>query len=120
MTNIKSMLLGPARPKIKLVGVSNYVDAVRRLTPGAKVSIEPEPTNPYDPNAVVVKFEGDTVGYLPAKFAERVVEGMPGLAFTGHIDDVTVHDGHVVGGWVIFDSESTEASVAAPVDHAVF
>ena len=121
--NTMNMLLGPAidaRPKVKIVGVSNYVDTVKRLEKDAVVEIAPEPTNQYDPNAVVVRFEGETVGYLPAKFAERVVNDMPGLVFKGHISEVTSYEGNTVGGWVVFDHVITDADTEVPSEQAVF
>ena len=121
--NTMNMLFGPAidaRPKVKIVGVSNYTDTVKRLEKGAVVEIAPEPTNQYDSNAVVVRFEGETVGYLPAKFAERVVTDMPGLIFKGHISEVTSYEGNTVGGWVVFDHVITDVDTEVPSEQAVF
>ncbi len=123
MTNTMNMLLGPSlenRPKVKIVGVSNYTDTVKRLEKGVAVEIVPEPTNKFDPNAVVIRFEGETVGYLPAKFAERVVADMPGLVFKGHIGDVTTYEGETVGGWVVFDHVVTDVDAEIPSEQAVF
>lgn len=65
-----------ARPgaRVEVVGESHYQDALERAAGGrtedgpARVEqiagLAPEPTNPYDPNAVVVQIGGATVGYL--------------------------------------------------------
>ena len=48
------------------------------LRPGEKILLDPEPTNPADPNAVKVRVERDgktfdTLGYLPRDLAARIV-----------------------------------------------
>jgi hypothetical protein len=58
---------------VEVVGESNYQGALREMRASAEMrrasdelwaGLEPEPTNPHDPNAVRVHFDGQTVGYL--------------------------------------------------------
>ena len=107
--NIKNMLLGPMKAEVKIVGVSNYTDAVRRLSEGAVVLVEHEPTNEYDSNAMRVTLDGETVGYFPKVIAERMVGEMAERSFVGHIAYTTHHDGQVVGGAVVLDKASDES-----------
>lgn len=57
-----------------VVGESQYQPALKRI---AEVGLEceatltPEPDNPFDGNAVVVKIRGEVVGYLPRSHARR-------------------------------------------------
>lgn len=64
-----------------VVGESNYQNALIAICGQhtrygtdleLEARIELEPWNPHDPNAVVVKIEGHTVGYLPRDQAARV------------------------------------------------
>lgn len=50
-----------------LAGFAYYdgLDVLERLVPGVRVELEAEPDNPYDPQAVAVRFEGKKLGYLP-------------------------------------------------------
>lgn len=72
-------------PRLPVVGESNYQVALLDITgssPGQDVAhdciaeLVPEPTNPHDPNAIMVKVEGKCVGYLSrqnaVKFGPRV------------------------------------------------
>lgn len=58
---------------VDVVGESNYQRALARITGGrtpdgvnidTTATLIPEPSNPYDPNAVRVDIAGQTVGYL--------------------------------------------------------
>ena len=64
--------------KISVVGESNYQDALRKVSgaPPAgdwkfecQARLVPEPTNPYDPKAVMVQIDGECVGYLSRRNA---------------------------------------------------
>lgn len=66
--------------RLKVVGESNYQPAllsVAKVKPGQTVKLEcfaelaPEPDNPYDANAVMIRIEGQCVGYLPRNEAAR-------------------------------------------------
>lgn len=39
---------------------------LNRLKPGNELTLEPEPDNPHDPEAVAVRFRSTKVGYIPA------------------------------------------------------
>lgn len=117
--NIKNMLLGPTKAEVKIVGVSNYTEVVSRLVDGTVLVVEHEPTNEYDPNAMRVTLDGETVGYLPKVIAERIVTEMSERSFLCHVTYTTHHDGATVGGAVVFDkvndgSTPVVAAVAAP------
>ncbi len=62
---------------VEVVGESLHQPALQSLAAAAgkdpvRVLLNPEPENPYDPNAVAVKnFEGDRLGYLPREVAHR-------------------------------------------------
>lgn len=65
------LLVGQYQPEV--VGESHYQPAIKRLIPagadtsaGVSVILElvPEPTNPYDSNAVSVRIEGEPVGHI--------------------------------------------------------
>src|SRR4051812_31164097 len=58
---------------LPIVGESNYQDALSRLCGGytrdghqlhTRASLVPEPSNPYDKNAIRVDIDAQTVGYL--------------------------------------------------------
>lgn len=72
-------------PRLPVVGESNYQPALLSITgssPGQDVACDciaelvPEPMNPHDPNAIMVKVEGRCVGYLSrqnaVKFGSRI------------------------------------------------
>jgi hypothetical protein len=98
--SIFSFLFGDPKPKsaqqprirwregsfpMQVVGESNYQDALIAIC-GAhtrhghegehEAFIEPEPSNPHDPNAIMVKIRGRKVGYLPREHAQRVGQQM--------------------------------------------
>ncbi|MEM9138209.1 MAG: HIRAN domain-containing protein [Pseudomonadota bacterium] len=88
---------------MEVVGESNYQQALSTIC-GAHTRdgydqqlsaiIELEPSNQYDSNAVVVKIQGQVVGYLPREQAARVGSKMreEGLSSTGC-------QARVRGGW---------------------
>jgi hypothetical protein len=114
--NIKNLLLGASKAEVKIVGVSNYVDTVKRLTTNAVVMVTHEPTNEYDPNAMRVTLDGETVGYLPKVIAERIIKETPDRAFMAHMAYVTKYENNVVGGAIIFDTvtEAREPAMVTP------
>lgn len=81
----KTMLQGNTLPRsgsynFDIVGEASYQDALDRLAGGktdAGVNVEKwatlvmEKNNPFDPNAVRVDIEGQTVGYLSRAHAQR-------------------------------------------------
>jgi hypothetical protein len=69
-------MLSPERPDATLgvVGEGSYQDNLDRISGGKTEDgpttaehtaiMKPEPTNPYDQNAIAVTIDGATVGYL--------------------------------------------------------
>ena len=90
--------------RAKLVGVSNYTDAVSTLTAGDVVDIAHEPTNKYDANAMVVSKDGQTVGYLARDVAQKVIKKDTQRVFQGAVTYVTEHEGITVGGYIQFST----------------
>ena len=77
-------LLG-GQDDLEVVGELAYQDVLWRLcggTVGDRIRCEivaalvPEPTNPYDANAIVVQIDGRTVGYLPRATAQEYLPGL--------------------------------------------
>ncbi len=53
-------------------GESHYQANIRRVAaPGKRVDLVPEPTNPYDRNAVRVDCDGLCIGYIPREQARE-------------------------------------------------
>lgn len=61
----------------EVVGEASYKRHLRNVYgPGEgrkhfDARLDPEPSNPHDPNAIRVSIDGDTVGYLPRASAKR-------------------------------------------------
>lgn len=67
-------------PRLSVVGESHYQAALLAITgssPGVEVAFDciaellPEPANPHDPHAVMVRIEGKCVGYLSRHNAQK-------------------------------------------------
>lgn len=65
--------------EVAVVGESRYQDALDRICGGKQsqgvhheciAALIPEPTNPFDADAVAVRIEGETVGYLSRSDAQ--------------------------------------------------
>jgi hypothetical protein len=57
-----------------VVGESQYQSALQQIARRGRLceaTLIPEPENPFDANAVVVKIQGEVVGYLPRSHARR-------------------------------------------------
>jgi hypothetical protein len=75
----KSQVMPPRRLEgelvdVEIVGESGYQDYLRQLRRrrgDLEIVLRPEPTNPYDPNAVVVLIDNQPVGYLPRASARE-------------------------------------------------
>lgn len=97
---------------------------IRRLLNSGQLEMEqelvlvPEPSNPYDPNAVrVCSKSGDDLGFIPAKVAPRISSGIKeGLHYTAYISRVTGGMGTYSYGINLRIIESD--SVSAPVYNA--
>ena len=50
-----------------IAGFTYYdgLDVINNLRLGTVVTLQAEPENPYDPNAVAIYFEGTKLGYIP-------------------------------------------------------
>lgn len=70
-------------------GAQEHLD---RLTDGVELSLEAEPTNRYDPNAVKVLHDGVHLGYVPRELAESVGKSLAG----GHIEKVIRTRGKII------------------------
>ena len=58
---------GRCMTSCNIAGFTCYdgLDVLDKLQLGASVSLKAEPDNPYDPEAVVIFFEGTKIGYIP-------------------------------------------------------
>ena len=87
---------------VRVVGVSHYQDALteiagrpeKRVRHPVTATLEPEPTNPHDANAIKVVVEGRLVGYLSRDDALRYG---PAVRLLRDHDRVLVCDA-VIGG----------------------
>ncbi len=67
-------LLG-GQDDLEVVGELAYQAGLWRLC-GGTVGDMPEPTNPYDANAIAVQIDGQVVGYLPRAAAQEYLPGV--------------------------------------------
>lgn len=96
----------PARESVvrtKIAGVSHYQEAVARLAVGDVLDVVPEPLNPFDPQALSLRRDGEVVGYLSRDFVAElagrglthvVVDSMgrpPGAGADGGLLPIGVH-----------------------------
>ena len=79
-TAVSVSVLG-GQDDLEVVGELAYQDALWRLsgaTLGDRIRrqivavLVPEPTNPYDSNAIAVQIDGQVIGYLPRDTAKSV------------------------------------------------
>lgn len=62
----KIKLTPSQRPTVKVKGVHAYKHHLRQISPGIRwFELISEPDNPYDANAISVRYEGNVVGYIP-------------------------------------------------------
>jgi HIRAN domain len=80
-------LLG-GQDDLEVVGELAYQDALWRLSGGTLgdrirrqivAALVPEPTNPYDANAIAVQIDGQVIGYLPRATAQEYLPGLQRL-----------------------------------------
>lgn len=88
-----------------VVGESNYQAALAKICGGHNregheletvAVLTPEPTNAYDPNAVMVVIEDRKIGYLSRDDAPRYLEALETAGFAGQTAKVGAK---IVGGW---------------------
>ena len=46
---------------------------IKEIEVGQKLTLEPEPTNKFDPNAIKILYKDIMLGYVPAKLAAEVL-----------------------------------------------
>jgi hypothetical protein len=97
-------LLG-GNDSLEVVGELAYQSTLWRLCGGVTgdrirchivAALVPEPTNPYDANAIAVQIDGQTVGYLPRATAQEYLPGLRRL-MSAHGGFVALR-GVIVGG----------------------
>ena len=80
------------RELVAVVGESHYQDALRAITGSdgrgvvrheCEAALVPEPDNPHDPNAVMVRIDGRLVGYLSRADAVAYAPLVAGIAARG-------------------------------------
>jgi hypothetical protein len=78
---------------LEVVGESWHQDVLWRLsgrTRGERVRCDiiailvPEPTNPYDANAISAQIDGEMVGYLPRAMAQQYLPGLKSVVSSRH------------------------------------
>ena len=62
----------PQNIEFRIAGISYYQSAASLCRAGDSVELTPEPTNPYDPNAVVIHCRDRKIGYVPRALAPQV------------------------------------------------
>jgi hypothetical protein len=86
-TAVSVSLLG-GQDDLEVVGELAYQDALWRLSGGTVgdrirrhvvAVLVPEPTNPYDANAIAVQIDGQVIGYLPRATAQEYLAGLQHL-----------------------------------------
>lgn len=115
----------PGDDDLEVVGESAYQAALWAICGGSGgdrvrhqivAVLVPEPTNPYDANAISVQVDGHVVGYLPRDIAAQYLPALLGLMNLagGHValDGVIVGGGYYENGpgrlgvWLSHDAEA--------------
>ena len=87
-TSAVSVSLLGGQDDLEVVGELAYQDALWGLSGGTVgdrirrhivAVLVPEPTNPYDANAIAVQIDGQVVGYLPRATAQEYLPGLQHL-----------------------------------------
>jgi len=98
-------LKGDGEYGFEIVGESHYQEALSAICGGhceeghqheCVVELLPEPTNPHDPNAVMIRIEGRTVGYLSRDWAPLYLAGLKAI---GHDGAPAICNAMINGGW---------------------
>lgn len=99
-----AVLLG-GQDRVEVKGESNYQDALDEICGGkcaeghgrrVFVILQPEPENPYDPNAIALQMDGKTVGYLAKQAA---LEYAPIAKILSDKGKVGAARAYIKGGW---------------------
>jgi len=89
----------------EIVGESHYQEALSTICGGpcedgheheCVAELLPEPSNPYDANAVMVRIQGKTVGYLSKEWAPLYLAALKAL---GHEGAPATCNAIINGGW---------------------
>ncbi|MCA0331084.1 MAG: DUF2510 domain-containing protein [Actinobacteria bacterium] len=123
---------GQGWENLDVVGESNYYDAIRALLPTSlsesgeeaivQVLLIREPNNKYDRNAIAVRADTGTVGYLPKEDARRYAPVLDALAANGRVAQTAAR----VWGCIREDWDTTRKSfmgsirIALPEPHMLF
>ncbi|MEX3609725.1 HIRAN domain-containing protein [Rothia sp. LK2588] len=77
---------------IQVVGTSYRADKIKLMgnLRGKRVSLIPEPNNPYDPNAISVRRAGIKIGYLSQYWAKRYSPKIRTIFIAGYLPTATV------------------------------
>lgn len=63
---------------VQAVGEFAYKDTLARTPEGMFLAqLVPEPDNPYDPNAISVRYNGDVIAYIPADRTSKYWQDNP-------------------------------------------
>jgi HIRAN domain-containing protein len=100
----RAVILGDGEFRFPIVGESHYqleIEAIAggRSEDGARnilvdAVLIPEPNNPYDPNAVAVKIDNETVGYLSRDTAKHFCRALVAGGF-----EIVSCEAVINGGW---------------------
>lgn len=102
----------------EVVGESNYQNHLKAFagnhgTDAAAVAVRailmPEPTNPYDKNAVCIYINGKTVGYLPKDDAPIFLRRLTKRKLSK--TSATTCDAHIMGGFAKKDGSKASYGV---------
>ncbi|MEE1877824.1 HIRAN domain-containing protein [Altererythrobacter litoralis] len=81
-------------------------NVLARVDPGDRVTLEREPDNPRDPNAVAVVWKGYDIGYLPREDASTLASALD----AGREHVAQVHE--IKGGMPYYPSYGVRISIA--------
>jgi hypothetical protein len=62
---------------ILLAGVSNYTETLKDIKIDDVLSMDYEPTNKFDPTAIVITLDGAKCGYVPKEIKGKIIEFVP-------------------------------------------
>jgi hypothetical protein len=103
--HVATAYLQDGHDDLEVVGELAYQNALWRLcdgTPGDRIHCDivavlvPEPTNPYDTNAIAVQIDGQVVGYLSRATAQEYLPGLQHLM--SRLGGYVALRGVIVGG----------------------
>lgn len=116
-TNTVHFIEGRGEYDFDVVGESFYQDALDEICGGktdeghdleCTAILQPEPENPYDPNAVAVYIDGLKVGHLDRANARAMTTKNPGMTFAARA--------MIVGGWLRRNGSEGHYGVRLDID----